>query len=233
MVESDSVRERLLESRILDPIEMRLKVLLLDVEESLPFLVREAVGEDVVRSKLALFPRRDEGDDGFLASPVVDGEVGGFGHSEHEGREVRDVVALDVDVHGERSSARDEDKKENKSISSRSRIKAKRKEKKCSPGSEVEHVLSRSSEPVSEISSVRERDTASDDPRRVSGLRRDESSSRDENLVGWSNGSSDELKLVGDEESDLGDGLPDVELPSPREVVPLFERRREEKEESA
>jgi len=101
----------------------------------------------------------------------------------------------------------------------------KGKRRKSSPGSEVEHVLSRSSEPVSEISSVRERNTAGDDPRRVSGLGRDESSSRDEDLVGWSDGSSDELKFVGDEESNLGNGLPDVELPSPREVVPLFERR--------
>lgn len=129
MVESDSVSERLLESRVLDPIEMRLEILLLDVEESLPFLVGEAVGEDVVRSKLALLSRRDEGDDGLLASPVVDGEVGGFGHSEHERREVRDVVALDVDVHGERSSAEEKEGKDEESVRVSKKKRRRRGEK--------------------------------------------------------------------------------------------------------
>jgi len=101
MIVANAMLECVNEAFLGDVVEMRLEVLGLNVEELVLLAIGEAVDEDVSGRQSALLPVRHEDDDGLCRSVFVDGEVGWFGHREHERREVWDGEALHVDVHVE------------------------------------------------------------------------------------------------------------------------------------
>jgi hypothetical protein len=198
VVEPDSVFERRLESGVLDVLEMRSEFGWLNVEESRLFLVGEAVGEDVVGGGAALLAGGDEGEDGTILGVLADGEVSRLGHLNHERREVRDVERLKVNLHRERTRSR----------------------------TEVEDGLSGGAHPLSDVASVGERNAERNDPCGVLSLGGDVTGAGDDDLVSRSEFRSNELNLVGDEETDSLNVL--ALLPPAREEVPLLRRADDE-----
>ena len=90
-------------------VEMRLKIVLLDVEESLGVIVGATVRDEIVGSEATLTTRGNEDDSRLRRRVFDDSKVRGLGHRNHQGREVRNVETLQMDVHVQRAGTKNND----------------------------------------------------------------------------------------------------------------------------